>query len=245
MFAQLVRLLDADPELGDGLDAPARRLAGQALVAEVLHANGGDLANAVPAERRDRALGLLMLDGLVLRRVRLVGRVGVEIVGGGDFVRPWDAEGELASVPAEVAWSVVEPSRFAVVDADLHAVLLRYPDVLLRLVARVSRRADTLALNLALARLPRIESRLIVLFWHLADRFGRVDAEGVVVPLRLSHETLAELVFAQRQSVTRSLSSLADRGLLHRRRWGTWVLHGEPPRSAASLAADLTVAAGD
>lgn len=50
-----------------------------------------------------------------------------------------------------------------------------------------------------------LELRLYLLFWHLTDRFGKVEREGVLVPLTLKHETLARLVRARRPSVTTAL----------------------------------------
>lgn len=81
-----------------------------------------------------------------------------------------------------------------------------------------------------------------MLFWHLADRFGRVTSEGTVVPLRLSHSDIAELIGSQRPSVSVRLSDLAKRGILARRRDRTWVLLGEPPvelRDIRANAAEL------
>jgi CRP/FNR family cyclic AMP-dependent transcriptional regulator len=74
-----------------------------------------------------------------------------------------------------------------------------------------------------------LELRLYVLFWHLADRFGHVAAEGVVVPLRLTHETLGRLVAARRPSVTTALKKLAEQGLVGAREDGTWLVGGDPP----------------
>jgi DNA-binding GntR family transcriptional regulator len=51
----------------------------------------------------------------------------------------------------------------------------------------------------------------------------------VIVPLRLTHRTLAQLVGAQRPSVTTALGQLADDRRITRRDDGHWVLHGEPP----------------
>lgn len=42
--------------------------------------------------------------------------------------------------------------------------------------------------------LARLDLRLYVLFWDLADRFGNVQWDGFVVPLRLPHEILAGFV---------------------------------------------------
>ncbi len=53
-----------------------------------------------------------------------------------------------------------------------------------------------------------------MLLWHLADRWGRVRSEGVVLPLRLTHSVLADLVAARRPTVTTSLSELARQELV-------------------------------
>ena len=62
-----------------------------------------------------------------------------------------------------------------------------------------------------------------MLFWHLADRWGRVGPDTISVPLPLTHDTLAKLVGAARPSVTTALGSLSDRELLHRHS-GVWRL---------------------
>jgi DNA-binding GntR family transcriptional regulator len=63
----------------------------------------------------------------------------------------------------------------------------------------------------------------------LAERWGRVTPEGVVVPLPLGHQRLADLVGASRQSVTTAMGGLTRDGAISRRDNGDWVLHGEPP----------------
>ena len=37
---------------------------------------------------------------------------------------------------------------------------------------------DRLMMQLVIAEQPRVEDRLLMLFWQLADRFGRVTREG-------------------------------------------------------------------
>jgi hypothetical protein len=66
------------------------------------------------------------------------------------------------------------------------------------------------------------------MFWGIADRWGRVTTDGVLVPVRLTHATLAELVGASRPSVSTVLKLLERDGLLARRKEG-WLLHGEAP----------------
>ena len=60
-------------------------------------------------------------------------------------------------------------------------------------------------------RLTRVERRLKALFWHLAERWGRVSGDGVIVPLALTHRILGQLVGARRPTVSTALSELAER----------------------------------
>ena len=74
-----------------------------------------------------------------------------------------------------------------------------------------------------------------MLFWHLSERWGRVTAEGVRLELPLTHEVLAELVGAQRPTVTTALSRLARRGELVRVAGRSWLLRASsPPRGTIS-----------
>ena len=99
------------------------------------------------------------------------------------------------------------------------------------------RRVHSLALHLAVSHLRRVDTRLLVLLWHLADRWGRVEPDGVRVPMRLTHQTLGRLVGAQRPSVTTALKQLADAGHVARMADGTWLLRGDPPDTLARIRA--------
>ena len=104
---------------------------------------------------------------------------------------------------------------------------------------RAVRRSHWLALQLAIADLRRVEDRLVLFFWHFADRWGRVGPDGVTVPLPVTHEVLAQLVCAQRPTVTSALKRLSDDGTLTRRRDRTWLLSPEPPPVPARVRAEL------
>src|SRR5581483_10984875 len=89
---------------------------------------------------------------------------------------------------------------------------------------------------LAILENPRVDVRLLLLFWQLADRWGTVGTDGVNVPLRLTHHMLGRIVRAQRPSVTASLNELAELGVLTRSAADrTWTLHGEPRRQLDRL----------
>src|SRR5207302_1064233 len=74
----------------------------------------------------------------------------------------------------------------------------RWPELMAALVARAVQRSHTLALQTAICHLQRVETRLLLLLGHLAGRGGEVAADGLVVPLELTHRTLAPPVGARR-----------------------------------------------
>ena len=114
-------------------------------------------------------------------------------------------------------------------DARFVAVASGSPKLMLAIVGRLVRRARWLTLQLAISDLRRVDDRLMLFFWHVADRWGRVGPDGVAVPLPVTHEMLSQLVGAKRPTVTTSLQRLAADGRLRRRRDRTWLLAHEPP----------------
>jgi CRP/FNR family transcriptional regulator, cyclic AMP receptor protein len=100
------------------------------------------------------------------------------------------------------------------------------------LIARGVLRAQALAVSLAISCFTGLELRLLVFLWHLADRWGKVQRDGVVVPLPLTHQTVAALVGASRASVPTAFGALEKDGLVSKRQDAGWILHGEPPEAA-------------
>ncbi len=179
-------------------------------------------------------VGLLVLHGMLIRRVGVDGRYGAELLGAGDLLRPWQGEDIYSTLPHTTGWKVVEPARLAVLDGAVAARLAHYPALTGALAGRALNRARRLALVMAIVHHPRIVTRLHMLLWHLADRWGRVRADGVAVELRLSHSVLADLIAAQRPSVTASLGVLTESGLIRSLPSG-WLLCGDPPSELLEL----------
>src|SRR5690349_22548166 len=113
--------------------------------------------------------------------------------------------------------------------------MTRFPEITAALFDRLSERSLRLATTQAISQLTRVDRRLKALFWHLAERWGRVSGDGVIVPLALTHRILGQLVGARRPTVSTALSELAEREELTRRPDGSWLLRGDPP-DAESLA---------
>jgi hypothetical protein len=229
-----ISLLDVDDELVSRLPAQAVPAAREAIRAPVLELPAGEWTPASDWIADGGAIGFLVLAGFVLRDVELVGRHAAELLGRGDLLLP-DVRGEEAPVPFAVHWTVVEPGRVACLDREVSVALGHWPELVAEVVSRAVRRAQWLAVRQAIGQLIRIDARLLALFWHLADRWGRVESDGVIVPLRLTHEMIARLAGAQRPSVTIALGELAERELLVRRPDRTWRLSGDPPEEVFRL----------
>lgn len=238
MRPRTVQLLDEDPDLGDGIDPGQREAARRELIADVVERPRGQLEERPGLTSTSGALGLLVLDGLLIRRTSMAGRRGVELLGAGDLLRPWQNDGHHSVAPFEAVVQVLEPARLAVLDRAATARIGRWPEVMACLTTRVMNRARAVSGHLVLSQIPRVDERLHVLLWHLADRWGKVTPDGIVLPLRLSHELLGALIGAQRPTVTLALRGLTNRGYVTRRADRTWLLLEPPPALHADVPAD-------
>ena len=228
----LVRVFSLEPDLLEGLDATAAEFLTQRTVVTKLWVEPGRWDPPPRQGRHGDALGLLVLDGLLMRNVELHGRCCPELVGAGDLLRPWD---DLdATLVHDVSWTALTRASLALLDERFLAIVGRWPSIMDALLKRSIHRSRSLAINLAIVHVRHAELRLHMLFWHLADRWGRVTPDGVHLPLRLTHEMLAELACMRRPTASSALNTLARRGELTRRDDGTWLLVGSPPRSPSS-----------
>jgi CRP-like cAMP-binding protein len=223
-----VSLLDVDPDLGrlmtaEQLEHARRHLNVRQHVIEPGHWEGERLRETGPEH-----VGLLVVDGVMTRELVLADNVGAELLGPGDLVRPWQAAGPERLVPYDVRWTVLERMHLAVLDRRFAATLTQYPQVTAMLIDRLTDRAQRLALMQSIAQLNGVDRRLLTLFWHLAERWGRVTRAGVVVPVVVPHRVLAQLVGARRPTVSSALSRLGESGELLREPDGTWRLPGAP-----------------
>jgi CRP/FNR family transcriptional regulator, cyclic AMP receptor protein len=226
---ETVRLLEADPDLGSLLAAPRRADAERELTVRTYHVAVGpwDVSRLQGASADH--VGLLVIDGVLSRELVVADHVSAELLGPGDLVRPWQAGNRASLLPVEALWSVLSPLTVAVLDRRFAAEVARYPEITSALFDRMGERSVRLATTQAISQLTRVDRRLRALFWHLAERWGRVSGQGVIVPLALTHRTLGQLVGARRPTVSTALSELAERGELTRRPDGSWLLRGDPP----------------
>lgn len=228
--AQGIRVLDADPDLGSNLQPDRFEQARQALVARTEGISRGpwqpDLESG---PEHNGGIGSLISEGIAVRRLSLGHRSCAELLGPGDLLRPSQDGNSEATAPFAVSWRVIEPLMVAQLDARFALRCSRFPELTGELVARTMERSRILARMLAVAQLPRVDTRLLIALWHLSERWGTVRPEGRVLPGFLSHELLGWIIGARRPSVTTALGQLSGRELVRRQPDGTWLLLDRPP----------------
>jgi CRP/FNR family transcriptional regulator, cyclic AMP receptor protein len=229
-----VALLDVDPGLGGLLTAERRASAHRELGVSLISLAVGEWDAKAVAENDPIHLGLLVIEGVLARELVLESTVSTELLGPGDLIRPWAAEAQPELLEVDVRWNVLSPVQLALLDRRAGARVASYPEIGAMLLDRMSARAQRIAIAQAISKLTKVEDRLVALLWHLAERWGRVGVEGVIVPLALSHRVLGELVGARRPTVSTALAELARAGRVARRPDGTWLMLGQPPLGTAA-----------
>ena len=223
-----LRVLDADPALFAAIPAERREAVRQRLLAPTVFVEPGPWRGDELVD--PDLLGLLVTEGLLTRNVQVAGTRSKEILGAGDILRPWDDDTALNPLPSEASWTVIEPTRFALLDARFRLVASHWPELGTEILHRVLRRSRWLAVVMAITNLRGVEDRVFLLLWHLAGNWGRVTASGTLVPFGLTHELIADLVGARRPSVSTAIAELEREGRIERVTDG-WLLRADPPES--------------
>ena len=232
-----ISVLDADPELARWVTPGEMGAARRDTVVPVAVVNYGIWEPEPPHACGWRHFGYLVLEGVLAREERLAGSTSIDLVGPGELLQPWVEDADHILVPHTVTWTVLEPARLGVLGPTFVASVARWPVVTAALLGRAVRQSSRAATLHGICQLSHVDMRLLVLFWHLAERWGRVGGEGVVLPLRLHHELLGHLIGAKRPTVTLALRRLTERELVQRRPDGTWVLPSAPPDEIAEFRA--------
>lgn len=221
-----VRLLDEDGDLAGPLEGALAEAARHQLLARTVWLDSGrwaPLDTDLPP-RFDGWLGMLVLDGLLVRQLEVEGLRCCELLGPGDVLRPWDEDGGATSLDASACWRVLEPTRMALLDTAFARRASRWPSLTAELMHRTLARSRSLSVLLALTQARRADARLRTLFWHLADRWGRVTPDGIVLPLNLTHSVIAQLTGLRRPSVSLTLAELERNGEILRLDKASWLI---------------------
>jgi hypothetical protein len=208
-----VRLLDVEPELGRALDPRELKDARQRVLLPTVDLDAGawDVGSlhSVPGVLGE-VLGFAVLRGGIAMDVWIARRTCTRFVGAGEFVLLDEPAGD--TMPVSWGWSVIVPARLALFDERLLGIGQRWPQLLRAVLRRAALQTRHALLQQAISQLPRVEDRLLALFWWIADRYGVVRPDGVWVDLPVTHDTIARMIGARRPTVSLALTTLAERG---------------------------------
>ena len=207
-----IPLLQADADIGRYLTADERTAAETLTVPTVTLETGPvDIRELL---ERNACFGALVLSGMLVAHLRVGEQAGMRILGPGDVVSGGTTPASMLLVDS--GNRAVSMTQLAMLGKDVLVGAHRWPRLVAGLHARTADQIERVAVQLAICQLPRVEDRLLALFWLLAEQWGRVTPGGTVLPLALTHETLGALVGARRPTVTLALGELSDRGAVLR-----------------------------
>lgn len=165
--------------------------------------------------------GLLLLEGLLLAQLD-AGRARVGwLLGPEDLLRPCQVE---VGLTRQTSWQALTAARVAVLDAHFVRRVAPVPGVMSELLARAQQTTHWLLAKSLLISSPSVEERLVLLFALFGERWGKVTREGVHLELPLTHALIACLAGARRPTVSTTLGTLQQKGIIKRNRQGGWLL---------------------
>ena len=217
-------LLDLDPDLGRGIDAGQWKRARRSSPVKVVRLSPGPWT--LPQSLADRVdvIGLIVTDGMISRETAIGARVAVELIRPGDVLLPPTDPPDQVFARAETSLTALTITTLIVLSQSFIAAAARWPVLLSNLNRRLETQRQRLTAQGLAVHLPRAEDRLLLILWWLADGCGRVTPEGIVLPLFLTHDTLARLSAARRPTITLALRCLQAADLVRRRRDGHLLL---------------------
>jgi CRP/FNR family transcriptional regulator, cyclic AMP receptor protein len=233
-----IRLLDHDPDLAEGLSAQQRSAAASLLEVTERRLSPGLWRLEGFARGGVETLGVLVLEGALMRSLVLEGRVTAQLFGPPDVLRPWSDAEDLSPRPIHTTWTTLIPTRVAILDREFTVVAAQWPALLAAVSARREHEIDRVAFQVAVMRMPRIDDRLLIMFWRMGQIWGRVTPAGRLIPLPLTHEAIAAIVGGSRPPVSAGIGKLARDGLLTRVEAGWLLSHEAVARASATLEAD-------
>jgi CRP-like cAMP-binding protein len=217
-------VLDLDDDLAQDVEVRMRVSARQHATARLLEADAGECELSSWFASVGRGPGLLVCDGLLAVETRVADRISSELMGSGDLLQPPDHDDD-EMVESETIWRALLRTRLALLDSDFIERVRAWPQIQQALFRRVERRSAELDMLRAISSQPRLEVRLVLLLWHLAGRWGRVEPSGFRLCLPLTHRLLGQLVAAERPSISHALRRLSEAGIVTGSA-GDWHLQG-------------------
>lgn len=97
---------------------------------------------------------------------------------------------------------------------DFHQLIHNYPEIGLKIMAELCNRLEGLEKIIENMGANDAELRVNAVLLEFARKFGREDAQGIIIDLPLSREGIANYIGLTRETVSRKLNLLQEEGLI-------------------------------
>ena len=138
------------------------------------------------------------------------------------FIEPGEIFGELALVEPgqreEYAETVVDSTVVLLPGDELARMMAESVELCLGVTKLMGLRRKRIERRLRSLLFRSNRDRLTTLLVDLVEQYGRTTVEGVLLEIKLSHQDLASIIGATRETVTVLLGEMQLEGLLHVRR---------------------------
>lgn len=228
-------LLDAEPGLDLLVPEPERADARRAARGRLIRLRRGRCAPP-RLETRQPILGFWIAEGLLCRETTLQDRRLIEFHGPGDILGPAPTD-ESPATMGEPALTALEDVSLIALGSTFIRAGARWPELIDAVTRRMEGQRRRLTAQALIIHLPQAKHRLLLMLWHLSQRWGHVTPSGLHLPLRLTHDILGQLIAARRPTVSLAVKELDGEDLVRRCRDGSWLLTTRGQAAARSLIA--------
>ena len=153
------------------------------------------------------------------------------------FIEPGEIFGELSLVDSgpreERAETTVGSTIIWIPGEILRAIMDQSPHLILGVTKLIGMRRKRIERRLKSLLFRNNRERLTHLLAELADQYGNATTEGIELTIRLSHQDMASVIGATRETVTTLLGEMQNEGLVRIRRQRLVVL--DKPRLVSGL----------
>jgi CRP/FNR family transcriptional regulator, cyclic AMP receptor protein len=211
------------PEILASVPATDRLVVERTLIVPLVSARDEDLADVISTQIPG-AFDFVIVEGVVLKETTLARRSALELLGRGDLLAPPLTPARQLESRAVSRYLAHGSTSLAAIEDNVRQAAQRWPGIADFLHDHLARQTHHASMHLAMLHLPRVEDRLIALFSDLAERFGRIAADGILIDLPLTHEIIGGLVASRRPTVSLALQQLAANDVIARLEGDRWKL---------------------
>ena len=155
-----VQVLTVDPDLVRDLDPVRAREAAQRLYARAFDIPRGRWTPKLASLEGTRPIGLLVLEGLLIREATVDDHPSIELLGPGDLIRAWDDGENEELLPRTIDWTALIATRVAIIDHAFAVRAAQLPEVFAGLLERSVRLSHRTLAGMVGARRPSVTTAL-------------------------------------------------------------------------------------